>query len=138
MSIIVYDSGKRWLLDYLTGQGGSNLIGMVAKLFVNNQTPGHADTLAMYTIAAWAGYANQLLAGFGPSALDGTFHAFSTASQIAFPNGSGVAQQAYGYIVTDAAQSTLVFGERFAGAPVAIPAGLGLGVQITFTQQSEF
>ena len=138
MSLIVYDSGKKFLLDYLTGVGGANLVGMLAKLYTNNIVPAHGDLLAAYTLASLAGYSNQALSGWVASTLDATFHAFSTSAQLSFGNTSGSPQSVYGYIVTDSGGTNLIYGERFSGAPVSIPSGLGLGLSITFTQQSEF
>jgi hypothetical protein len=132
------DSGKKFFLDYLTNFGGDNLVGVVAKLYTNDVIPGHASILANFALAAWAGYANQTLTGWGGSNLDGANRAQSTASLVGFGNTSGVAQACFGYIVTDITGAILLFAERFAGAPLSIPNGLSLGLQVTFTQQSEF
>lgn len=138
MSIIVMDSGKKVFLDFLSGFGGDNLVGVVAKLYTNNVTPAHGSVLANFIEAAWAGYVAQTLSGWGGAGLDGTFHAFSTASLVGFGNTSGVGQNTYGYFVTDITGAILLFAERFAGAPLTIPNGLSLGLQVTFTQTSEF
>jgi hypothetical protein len=138
MSLIVADTGKIKFLDFLTAFGGIGLAGLWARLFTNNYTPVHGMVPASFTEAIWAGYAKAQLTGWGGSALNGTNHAFSTATLIGFANTSGVSQDTYGYYVTDDPITTVFFAERFAGAPVAIPNGLSLGLQVQFTQTSEF
>jgi hypothetical protein len=138
MSAIIVDGGKQLMLKLKVGLSTINLSNALFHLFTNNVSPTHSDTLGTYTEAAWTGYAAQVAGGWSAPTLDGTFHATTTGGLMTFTNPSGSSQSVYGYFVTDNPKTTLVFVERFTGAPLTIPNGMTLTVTPTITDQSEF
>lgn len=138
MSAILVDGGKQAMLKLKVGLGTISLSNSIYHLYTNNVVPTHSDTLGSYTEATWASYAHQLAGGWSAPVLDGTFHATSTGNLMTFANSSGSAQTAYGYYVTDNGITTLLFVERFSGAPLTIPNGMTLTITPTVTDQSEF
>lgn len=138
MAAVVIDSGKKALLDRLTGAGTTTLANCRYHLFVSNVVPNHADTLGTYTEASYTGYANQVAGGWAASNLDSTFHATSNGSNLTWANSSGGPVSLYGYYVTDNANAVLLFAERFAGAPVTISVGFALVLTPNVTDTSEF
>ena len=92
----------------------------VLKLFKNDVTPGEADTAATYTEATFTGYSSKPLTGATWTVTPG---APSTASypQQSFTSGADqTAQSIYGYYVVQATSGTLLWAERFTGAPYVI------------------
>lgn len=93
-------------------------------LFNNNITVDRSTTLANLTEAAWGGYAlvDVVAANWTTSAVVG-HNGSLIAAPIGFNNTSGSAQDAYGYYVTNAADSILVAAANFDSPPVSIPDG---------------
>jgi len=137
MTIRVMNIGDLAFLDFLTGNGGADLDGCICHLYTNNVTPAASDVLGTYTEAAWTGYASQAMS-LWPAAAIVSNKGSSNHPAIFFTNGSAGSVNTYGYYVTDSGGTLLLFAERFAAAPVAIPAGLSLFLQITFTDNTEF
>jgi hypothetical protein len=136
MSIIVLDTGIKNDLDTLTNQAGVvTLPSMVARLYTNNHTPIHTDVIGAFTEAAFTGYAGQALPTWAAAVVAASV-ASSLAGAVTFNNGSAGSVNVYGYYVTNAGNTVAYWAEIFAGAPLAIPAGLGLQLTITFTVQS--
>jgi hypothetical protein len=97
---------------------------VVYHLFVNNHTPTRTTTLASLTEATWSGYGPiQVFAA--DFTLSGVVLHVATiqAPPISFDNGSGIAQSAYGYFVTDVLGLTLLAVGRFDGAPLTKASG---------------
>lgn len=139
MSAVIMDSGKTRFLDVLTGLSTAGLSGAKFHLYTNNVTPSHADVLATYTEATWAGYSAQTAGAWSGATLDGTFHGTSSqANPMGFMNTSGVTQTCYGYYVTDGAGLALLMAERFAGAPLNILNGQSLSLTPNVKDTSEF
>lgn len=138
MSAIVIDSGKGQMLDFLCGNPGSGLSGAKCHLYVNNVSPAHSDLLTAYTEASFTGYAVGTCTGWQTSHITGDFHASTAAAPINFTNSTGSAQLIYGYYITDSSSSKLLLAERFAGAPLSLPAFNQLQVTPNMTLTSEF
>jgi hypothetical protein len=88
-------------------------------LYTNNATIDRAITLGGLTEAAWSGYApvNVTSGAFTLSSTVG--HVGSLlAAPIAFVNASGSSQTAYGYFITDTANTTLYAAAQFDSAPI--------------------
>ena len=97
---------------------------VTVRLFVNNVTPDRSLTLGGLTEAGWTGYAaqNVLAAAFTLTGVAGHVGGI-TAAAVSFSNTSGGSQSAYGYFVTDASGSFLLWAARFDGAPITQPDG---------------
>ncbi len=138
MSLIVVDTGKEALLDFLTAVGGHGLSGALVDLYTNNQTPVHGSVIGDFTLAAWTGYAQGSLTGWNAASLDGSNRAKSTPNLVTFNNTSGSAKTAYGYVVRSSSGGVLIFAELFTGGSITINNGTSLELSVPFTQQSEF
>ncbi len=125
-----------WKLLSLADIIANFLQGGEGHLYTNNYTPVHGTVIGDFTEAAFSGYANQALTSWSSPALDGSFHAFTTADPVQFANTSGSGQVVYGYFLTDI-NGDLIGGEKYA-SPITIPDGLFLQETFTFTDQSEF
>jgi hypothetical protein len=92
-------------------------------LYNNNHTPAQSDVLSMYTESTAAGYSAFSLPGsswtFATSA--GTSSAAYAQQTFTFSTSDSL----YGYYITDAGSSNLIFVEGFVGAPFAVPVGGG-------------
>jgi len=135
MAIIVLDGGIQNQLNVLINNGGNKLDTYKARLYTNNHTPVHTDAIGAFTEAAWAGYTSQTLSPWGAASVSASV-ASSLGPVVVFNNTSGGSVNTYGYFATDAGNTTAYFAELFAGAPISIPTGLGLSLQITFQEQS--
>jgi hypothetical protein len=98
--------------------------GLKYRLFVNNLIPTLSTTLAGITEAAWAGY-NPFTLTWADYTLHGvsSHTGYGISPPILFANASGAGVQAYGYYVTNNANSILMAIARFDGAPITIPDG---------------
>lgn len=126
-------------LIFLTDLIANTLNGTKLKLFQNNHTPVDADVLSDYTECTFTGYAaitlNSWSAAFtnvgNKAETDETLRTF-TAGTI------GTSNNVYGYYVTDAAGTHLLFAELASGGPYAInTTGQTFSVQPKFTLNSE-
>jgi hypothetical protein len=127
------DVGKQLLLaDHISGA----LNGALCRLFVNTPTIDHTTDTSDYTEPPWSGYAQQSLAGWSAPALDGSFHAFTSADPVNFANSSGSSQIANGYFYTDV--SGTYIGGAYFPSPITIPDGLYVQVTVTHTETAEF
>lgn len=125
MAITICNEGEKLLLEAMVGKTAAATLKL--KLFTNNVTPGHADTVATYTeMGAVQGYTSKSLTTGGwnaGAAGTGTGTSLSNKASITYPqqqwtaDGTGGAQTVYGYFITDSAGTTLVGAEKFA-APV--------------------
>jgi hypothetical protein len=97
-------------------------------LYTNNVVPDKSTTLGVLTEATWAGYAviTVTAAAFTLSGITGHIGSL-LAAPISFTNTSGMSQTAYGYYVTDTADSILFAVALFDSPPVTILNG---GVQL--------
>jgi hypothetical protein len=92
-------------------------------LYTNDKTPSESDALTHYTAAAVSGYTQKELAGSQWTfATTASTSAASYARQtFSFSTSSNV----YGWYITDVTNATIIWAERFTGAPYQIPSGGG-------------
>jgi hypothetical protein len=118
VSLRVTDEGEvialKALLNHTAGQN------LVLKLYQNNITPADADTAATYTEATFTGYANLTLTGASWTVSPGAPGVASYAQQTFTSSADQAAQNIYGYFLTQLGSGTLVYAERFTGAPFVI------------------
>lgn len=123
MALVVPDVGEREILSRALTYEGSKL-----KLYTNDYTCTEGSVIGSFTECAVAGYAQKTL-------LTGSW-VVSTATNIttaSYPEQEFLpttAVSVYGYCVTNSAGSTLIYAERFTGAPFVLPAGGG-SIKIT-------
>jgi len=89
------------------------------RLFINNLTPNRGTVLGDMTPATFTG-SDPIIVAAGDFSIGTTVGHVGTriAPPIAFTNGSGGDTSAYGYYVTDADDTNLLFAARFDAAPV--------------------
>lgn len=128
--LVVPDDSEILLLKYMLNHTSPTDVKL--KLFSNNQTPAEADVLADYTESTAAGYASKTLTGSSWSVANSSGVTTATYAQQTFT--FTTAATIYGYYVTNNGATSLLWAERFTGAPVSIPSSGGvLNVTPTFT-----
>ena len=121
MALLAPDVGEVLLLKYMLNNVTPD--DPIMKLYTNERTPAESDVLAGYTEATDVAYTNVVLAGAswtvstGGGTTTGTF----AEQQFSFSGSASV----YGYFVTNVDGGSLLFSERFTGAPFNIPSGGG-------------
>lgn len=130
MALNVPNTGAQYLLRCALGDLATG--NLLLKLYTNDVTPGETDTTATYTVASGNGYADKTLT-------DGSWTVTNADPAVATYDGgdqvfnfTGALGNVYGYYVTDAAGTTLVWSERFTGAPFNVQNN---GDTITITLQ---
>jgi hypothetical protein len=91
-------------------------------LFKSNHTPADGDVLATYTAieSTFPGYAAQTVTGWGAPVVSAHV-ATVTAAQLTFTrNATGATENVYGYYVTDAANTVLLWAELDPNAPIGL------------------
>ena len=115
MSQHVPDTGCRALLDLLSAAWGSSLL---VHLFRADHTPAASDVVASYTEANFEGYVAQAATAWSAAVTIGGV-TFAFAEELEFLKGiGGVGNDVYGYFVTDAGGTVLLWAERDPNAPV--------------------
>lgn len=127
MAFVVSNEGEAFLAANLVAKTSN--ANWKLKLFTNNVTPGETDTVATYTeMGAVQGYTAKTLAGASWNAAvagTGTGTSDSNRASIDYPqqtftaDGTGGAQNVYGYFITDSAGTTLIGAERAPTPPQA-------------------
>ncbi len=111
-------------------------------LFSNNYTPAANSIVSSFTEAAFSGYAQKTIAAgdWTTPVDDGAGRAISFNLAQTWANSTGaVGNDIYGYFMTDAGGTNLVWAERLASVPVDMnTAGKTLSIQPVFTLLSEF
>jgi hypothetical protein len=133
MTLKVPTVGENKLLDDMLKAKNRTL-----KLFVNDVTPGNADTAATYTEMSTLGYASKSILGANWTiAQNGSNKAEGSFAQQSWTFTAGSAVTIYGYYVVDATDGTLCWAEKFAaGRPVGNE-GDQLLLTLKFTGSSE-
>lgn len=122
MALMVPNVGEVEILTRAVTYEGSKL-----KLYTNDYTCTETSVIGNFTECAVTGYAQKSLTG----TVSGSTWVVSTASLITTASYAEqeflptTAVSVYGYMVTNSAGSTLLWAERFTGAPFVIPAGGG-------------
>jgi len=99
---------------------GWNGINRRLHLFTNNYTPTVTDTLASYSEATFTGYATQNITGWGAPTIAAHVGAIQAASRTFTRTATGTTQNIYGYFVTNAGDTTLLWAERDPNAPIPL------------------
>jgi hypothetical protein len=126
MALLVPDVGDVEMLTRVLNKGATGDVKL--HLYTNNYTPVAGSTVANFTECAAAGYAAITLAGasWAISTSAGT----TTASYAAQTFNLTASAVIYGYFVTNAAGTIVLWAELFTSAPFNIPSGGG-SVQVT-------
>ena len=118
MALLVTNEGEvialKALLNHTAGQN------LVLKLFKSNTTPAEADTAGTYTEADFTGYSAITLTGSSWTVTPGAPSSASYAQQTFTSSADQSAQNVYGYFLVQTSSGTLVYAERFTGAPFVI------------------
>ena len=109
------DAGEVLLLKYMLNYTASDNCKL--RLYTNNTTPVEADTTVNYTESSAAGYALATLTG--TSWTVSTTSNVTTAVYAERTFSYSTSETAYGYYVTNNAGNTVLWAERFTGAPLA-------------------
>lgn len=114
--------GEVILLQYIV-----NLVSptnLVLHLYTNDPTIGQSTVIGNITeVAAGVGYNPITLAGTGWTTTTPGSQGTAVYSEVTFT--FTTAQSVYGYYVTSTSASTLLWLEKFSGAPFTLPAGGG-------------
>ena len=121
MALLCPNSGETLLFKYMLNH--TTPTNWILRLYTSNTTPAEADTVATYTEASQAGYSAKTLTG--ASWTVATANNVTTATYAEQTFTFTEAATVYGYYYTDAAGTTLLIAERFAGAPFTLPASGG-------------
>jgi hypothetical protein len=123
VALLVPDIGEVFLLQYLLNIPLITNGDKVLHLYNNDVTPAESMTMGTLTEATEAGYTPHTMtsATWTVATAGGTTTGSYTQRTFTFTTGATI----YGYYVTDAANSTYLWCERFAGAPFTLPAGGG-------------
>ena len=122
MSLVVPNAGELIILQYMVNKTDPG--DLILHLYSNDQSLVEATVLANLTENTEAGYAEATLAGADWStALVSTNTATASHTEKTFTFTAGAT--VYGYYVTDNSKATLLWAERFSGAPFVLPSGGG-------------
>lgn len=134
--LLVPDAGELILLGYIRATINANNVFLA--LFQNDKTPANGDVLADYTVCDFDGYATKSLNNFSiPITVAGRAY-IAEALQVFLATGGVTPNDVYGYYVIDAGGTTVLWAERFPGAPISInAAGQTVPVTPSFTLRSE-
>ena len=124
MTFVLCNEGEKILLEAALGKVAAGALKL--KLYTNDYTPVHTSVVADFTeMGAVQAYAEKTLATatwIAGVAGTGVGSAASNKASITYPqqtftaDGTGGAQTAYGYFITDNAETSLIGGERFSAA----------------------
>lgn len=118
---VTTDGGEILLLRYMLNNTAADNVRL--HLYKNDITPAETDTLSMYTECSASGYSVKQLAGS-----QWTFATSSSTSSASFARQTftySTSEAVYGYYITNQGVTTLIWAERFSGAPFQIPSGGG-------------
>ena len=140
MALKVPIAGEISLLNTLLQNGNLHL-----HLFQNNYTPIASSVIGNFTEATFSGYSTTqplpiTTVKWTTPANDGAGRAIAFNATFNFSNSTGaVGNQIYGYYVTDLADATVLWAERFSSAPIDMTtAGKTMSMTPAFTLLSEF
>jgi hypothetical protein len=119
------------LTQFMTNDIQTYLETLTYHLFQNNITATTASRIGDFTESTFPGYVDEPTSTWTAPVLAGAA-AVTTAAQLVFSCSGGGGQDVYGYYVTDPG-GTLVFSERYAGAPVSMVSGANYAVNPYFS-----
>jgi len=127
MALLVPDVGEVELLSRMLNLNSPDDV--VLHLYTNDKTPAEGDVLGDYTESTATGYAAETLTGSSWSVSTTSGTTTGEYPQVTFTY-EAAEPDIYGYYVTNNAEDTLLWAERFSDGPYAIPSGGG-SVKIT-------
>lgn len=122
MSFVTTDLGEILLLRYMLNNSTANDVRL--HLYTNNRTPAESDVLSMYTESVVSGYSVKELPGTA-----WTFATSASTSSATFARQTftfSATETVYGWYMTNQGNTTLIWAERFTGAPFNLPSGGGV------------
>lgn len=122
MALLVPDVGERELLSRALNKSIPDDCKL--HLYINNKTPAEGDVVADYTASTGSGYAPITLTGSNWTVTTAAGTTTASYPQVTFTY-TGAEPNIYGYYVTNATGTTLLWAERFSDGPYAIPSGGG-------------
>lgn len=130
MSLQITDAAKGLALSYLVGKD-TTVESLVLKLYSNDYTPDEDSTSVDFTeVTTGNGYASETLTG-SSWILNGKSVSYPTFTW-GFTGNKG---NIYGYYVVTSTSNTVVFAERFPGAPYNV-ANNGDSIAVTLNLTS--
>lgn len=128
MTILIPNEGELLLLEAMIGKTAAG--NLILALYTSNTTPADTDALATYTeMGAVQGYTSKTLtmaswasavAGTGSGTSLSNKASIAYAQQVWTFDGTGGAQNVYGYFMKNAGATKLAGAERFASAPIVV------------------
>lgn len=137
---ILVNTGKLWL-GSLAMAGGHPALGSdtTLRLFKNNVTLVRGTVIGDLTQSTYSGYAAVALSSPSDGGIDANnWDTWSWALATFQQTGASSTETAYGYYVTDDADTTLLWGENFTTPQVFTNSGDGFTITPTFSFGSLF
>ena len=122
MALNVVTTGANRALENLVNKTAPD--NLVIRLYKNNVTITNASVVGDFTVADFTGYASTGTAG--AVTLTGASWGAASGGSIAYAeqtwtsSAGSQSSPVYGYYITNAAGTTLIYAEAFAGAPYTI------------------
>jgi len=115
MTLLVPDVGEAEMLTRIL----KDVENSVLKLYTNDHSPAEADTVSAYSEASGNGYAEKVLtkSSWSVATSAGTTEGDYAQQTWTF---TGALGNVYGYYITNAAETTLLWAERFTDGPYNI------------------
>lgn len=117
MTLLVPDVGEVEMLERILNYAAPDNCEL--KLYTNDKTPAEADVVGGYTQASGFGYASKTLTGASWTVATATGTSEGTYAQQTWTF-TGALGNVYGYYVTDAGGTILLWAERFSDGPYNI------------------
>jgi len=121
MALLVPDEGEVEILSRTLNKSATGDV--VLRLYTNDETPDEDSVIGDFTDAAAAGYAPITLTGASWTIATVTNTTTASYAQQTFTFTG--AETVYGYFITNSADDTLIYAERFTSAPFEIPSDGG-------------
>lgn len=134
MAIVIPNVGETYQLDELIA---ALLDGALFHLFATSTTLDEDTTLADFTECSFTGYAAVALTGWSAATIELDGKAHSSPSNVSITPGSGGSGNVYGWYVTDAGDTEVLFCDSYSGAPLTIASGVALITEIDYALSQE-
>lgn len=128
MALVLFTKGAQLIMSRALNKSATGDLRL--KLFKSNTTLTTATAIGDLTLADFTGYADITLTGASWGVTDAAPSVSSYALQTFTSTAGSQNQDVYGYVVTDAAGTTAIWGETFSDGPYNI-ANNGDKIEIT-------
>lgn len=118
MTLLVPNVGAQEMLRRALNYSATGDVSL--KLFTNDYTPVETSVVGSFTEAAWTGYAAKTLTGGSWTVTNADPSEASYAQQTYTSTAGSQNAPNYGYYVTNAAGTVLIYAERFSDGPYTI------------------